>query len=136
MNRGATWSSNISRSNMPPDPIDRAVDTWNMIQDKPSVVVLQRRVPGAGSITTIPLPEQTLRLEVIQNIRGSAEPENAWFDVSKQFVVVIGIRDHPTIPDSDMQRADLFFFLGKMWEIVETIDNIPGRLLANANVQP
>jgi hypothetical protein len=107
-----------------------------MIQEKPSVVALERRVPGAGSITTITLPQQTVRLEVIQNIRGSAEPSNAWFDVSKQFVVMIGYKDHPYIPNTDVQRADLFFYLGLMWEVVEVINNVPGRLLVNANLQP
>lgn len=135
MNRGARWSSLVSESGIPPDQVNRAVDTWVMIQDKPSVVTLERRVPGTSN-TTISLPQQTVRLEVIQNIRGSAEMQDAWVDVSKQYVVVIGVKDHPIIPDTDIQRADLFFYLGLMWEVVEIINNVPGRLLANANVQP
>ena len=135
MNRGSIWSGAITPQIVPPDVTMRAVDTAVMIAEKPSVVTLRRRVPGTTN-TTVALPEQTIRLEVIQNIRGAAEPENQWFDVSKQFVVAIGIKNHPTIPDTDMQRADLFFYLGFQWEIVEIIDNVPGRLLANCNVQP
>jgi hypothetical protein len=133
-NRGAIWSGAITPQIVPPDVTMRAVDTAVMIAEKPAVVTLRRKVPGSNA--TIALPEQTVRLEVIQNIRGSAEPENMWFDVSKQYVVIVAMKDHPTIPNADIQRADLFFYLGFMWEVVEIIDNIPGRLLANCNIQP
>lgn len=134
MNRGSTWSANIPPADIPPDPISRAVDTWTMILEKPSTVTIQRKTPGAN--VTVSLPQQIVRLEVIQNIRGANEPENMWFDTSKQFVVLIGVKDHPFLPNTDVRRADLFFYLNLMWEVVEIINNVPGRLLANANVQP
>lgn len=112
----------------------RAVDTWVMIQEKPAVITIQRKVPGSN--TSISLPQQTVRLEIIQNIRESNEMRDAWVNVNKQYVVVVGMKDHPTVPNLNIQRADLFFYLSRMWEITEVIDNVPGRMLANANLQP
>lgn len=134
MSRAAIWTGNFTSVEVPPDPVDRAADTAMMIADKPSVIAFERKVPGSN--TTITLPQQTVRLEIIQNIRGSTEMQDAWVDVSKQYVVVVGMKDHPTIPDTDVQRADLFLHLGFMWEVIEVINNVPGRLLANAVVQP
>lgn len=134
MNRGATWSQGFTPNEVPPDPVNRAVDTWTMIMEKPAVVVIQRRIPGSDA--TVELPAQTVRLEVIQNIRESNELRDAWVNVSRQYVELIGMKDHPTIPNCNIQRSDTFFYLNRVWEITEVIDNIPGRLLANGNLQP
>lgn len=131
--RGSLWMGAITPQIVPPDPVMRAVDTAVMIAEKPAVVVIERKDPGAN--TTSRLPEQTVRLEVIQNIRESNEMRDAWVNVNKQYIVIVGIRDHPSIPNTDLQRADLFFYLGRLWEVTELIDNVPGRLLANANLQ-
>lgn len=133
MNRGSLWSSGISPVTTPPDTISRAVDTWNMIQEKPSTIVLQRKTPNTD--VTVSLPAQTVRLEIIQNIRESNELRDQWVAVPRIYVEMVCMKDHPTIPNTDIQRADLFFYRGRMYEVTEVIDSIPGRLLANANVE-
>lgn len=133
MNRGSLWSSGISPVTTPPDTISRAVDTWNMIQEKPTTIVVQRKTPNTD--VTVSLPAQTVRLEIIQNIRESNELRDQWVAIPRIYVEMVCMKDHPTIPNTDIQRADLFFHNGRMYEVTEVIDSVPGRLLVNANVE-
>jgi hypothetical protein len=110
----------------------RGMDTARLIDARPSMVVFSRLVNGR----TVQLPPQRVRLEVIQNIRGANEQRDALLATTKQYVVIIGIVDHPTIPDTNLLRSDQFFFNDRMWECIEFIDTIPGRLMVSAELLP
>lgn len=133
MNLGSVWSGQITELSIP-DTTQRAVDTAVLIEQKPSTIVIQRRNEMTG--ITVSLPAQTVRLEPIQNIREANENRDAWVAVSKQYVVIVGYKDHPTIPNTNIRRADLFFFDGYMYEVTELFTTIPGRMLASGNIQP
>ena len=110
----------------------RGYDTARLIADRPSAIVISRDVNGV----TIQLPPQTVRLEPVQNIREANEQRDPVVTSAKQYVVVVGYKDHPSIPDTDLKRADLFFYQQRMWEVVEFIQTVPGRLLASASLTP
>lgn len=110
----------------------RGMDTARLIDARPTMQVFSRLVNGR----TVYLPPQRVRLEVIQNIRGANEQRDALLATTKQYVVIIGFLDNPTIPDTDLLRADQFFFNDRMWEVIEFIDTVPGRLLASAELLP
>lgn len=110
----------------------RGMDTARLIDARPTMQVFSRLVNGR----TVYLPPQRVRIEVIQNIRGANEQRDALLATTKQYCVVIGYKDNPTIPDTDLLRADQFFFQDRDYEIIEFIDTVPGRLLASAELMP
>lgn len=130
MNRADRWLGSVR----PPtgNTEVRGYDTARTISDRPSVIVVSRLVDGV----TVQLPPQTVRLEPVQNIRESNEQRDPVVTSSKQYVVVMGYKDHPTIPDTDLKRADLFFYQERIFEVVEFIQTVPGRLLASASLRP
>lgn len=134
MNRASQWSSIKSFFLRTSQPQDRAIDTANTISDNPCAVVISRRDPTSQQTNF--LSAQTMRLDVVQSIRSASEQRDGWTDISRQYVVGLGYKNHPYIPNTDVKRADQFFYQGRMWEVVETIDNAPGRLLFSAEVTP
>jgi hypothetical protein len=48
----------------------------------------------------------------------------------------MGYKDHPTIPNTDLQRADLFYFQNRQYEVQEIIDTLPGRLMFSMDLTP
>jgi hypothetical protein len=110
----------------------RGVDTARTIAERPSIIVVSRLVNGR----TIQLPPQTVRIEILQNPREANEQRDGMVAISKQYVVVIGVKDHPTLPNTDLLRADQFFFQERMYEVAEFIASIPGRLMVSAMVTP
>src|SRR5260221_1490843 len=131
-NRGAVWMGHITPQQAP-SVQQFAVDTANRIAERPSEIVVTRNLDDG---TVIQLPPQIIRIEVIQVIRGGGELRDAVMDVSKQGVVIMGYRDHPTIPNTDAIRGDLFYFQNRQYEIVEIIDTLPGRLMISADLMP
>jgi len=112
----------------------RGNDTARTIMQRPSLVVFSRRDPTTQQ--TIFLPPQLVRLEIIQNIRGANEQRDNWTDISRQYIVVMGFKDTPGYPDTNLLRADQFFFDNLMFEIIEFMPTVPGRLLASAEATP
>lgn len=134
MTRGSVWMSRVSAQQLP-DVAQLAVDTLRTIALRPSEnVVILRRDPDTAQI--IELAPQTVRLEPFQNVYGGKELKDPMAIISRQYVVLLGYKGHPTIPDTDLQRADQFFYQGLMWEVVEFIPTIPGRLLASCDITP
>ncbi len=129
MKRGAIWSG-VTFPQQKPDVVQLAVDTAMRIADRPSTIVISRLVNGV----TIQLPPQTVRIEVVQNVRTSNEVRSRLegISIAEQYLVVIGFLDHPTIPNTDLRYADLFFYQARMFEALELITTVPGRLLVSA----
>ena len=132
MNLADIWLTNSAPNPQQGNVELRGMDTARLIDARPSLVVFSRLVNDR----TVQLPPQRVRLEVIQNIRGANEQRDALLATTKQYVVIIGFLDNPTIPDTDLLRADQFYFNDRMWEVIEFIDTVPGRLLASAELLP
>lgn len=100
-----------------PSAVDRAVDAWKRINDKPASVVFKRN--GAN------LSAQTVRVELDN---GGSRGQNT--GVRVQGAVVYGVKDHPTVADTDMQVGDRFRWAGKQYEIgvvVLTFGEVQGQ---------
>lgn len=131
--RGSTWLGYITPQQAP-NVTQLAVDTANRIAERPSLIVISRYV--ATLEETIQLAPQQVRIEVVQNARNSTEQRDAIMSINRNYTVLIGLKDHPTIPNTNIRRADMFYFEGRMWEIISVITTVPGRLLAEADMTP
>lgn len=132
MNIADTWLGSTAPNPQSGNVEVRANDTARLIDARPSYVIIERFLNNVK--TTLPI--QKVRLEVMQSIRNSSEQHDAMIEISKQYVILIGYKDHPTIPDTNVQRADRFFYLGRLWEVSEFIDTVPGRLLVSGELTP
>lgn len=133
MNMADTWLGNTAPNPQAGNVEVRAMDTARLIAERPSTVVITRDL-GSGQVIT--LDPQTVRIEVVQNIRGTSEQRDAMVATTKQYVVIIGLRNHPTLPNTDVQRGDTFLYQGRQYEVVEYIDTVPGRLLMSCELTP
>lgn len=131
-NRGAVWMGHVTPQQAP-SVQQFAVDTANRIAERPSEIVVTRNLDDG---TTVQLPPQIVRIEIVQSIRDSGENRDALIEVSKQYVVGMGYRNHPTIPNTDVQRADVFYFQNRQYEVQEIIDTLPGRLMFSMDLTP
>ena len=129
-----TWAGSARTNPQRGSVEERANETARTIRDKPSRIVISRLVNGA----TISLPPQTVRVDITQNIRGSNEDRNALEEltVTAQYVVLMGIRGHRYFPDADFKRADLFYYQERMYEILDIVDTVIGRVLASCKLRP
>lgn len=75
----------------------RAAAAWARIQDKPTSITIKR-----GSTT---LAAQTVRVEFSSTVR---EVQGSTGISSKRDAIIFGIRDHDSLPDTDIQRGDQF----------------------------
>lgn len=112
----------------------RGNDTIRTIMQAPSEIIVSRRDPV--TMLTIFLPPQIVRINVVQNIRGATETTDKWTDIGRQFVVVMGFKNTPGYPNTNLLRADQFFFDNLMFEVIEYLPDIPGRLLVSAEATP
>lgn len=133
VNRADVWAGQITPDPQRGNQEMRCFDTARLIAQRPFTIVVTRD-DGNGKKET--LAPQTVRLEPIQNIRSGVELRDALVAISKQYVVLIGYKDHPYIPNTDLRRADVFMYNGREWEVIELIDTIPGRLLASVDLTP
>jgi len=131
-NRGASWLGLVTPQQQP-NVQQFAVDTARTIAERPSTIVIQR---DKGDEEYVTLDPQTVRIEVVQSIHDSGETRDALVAISRQYVVILGYKDHPTIPDTDMLRGDTFYFQNRTYEIQEVIDTLPGRLMASTDLTP
>lgn len=110
-----------------------AVDTANRIAERPYTITVQRDL---GDGTYVTLEPQAVRIDIIQSIRNSGENRDAMVAISKQYVVGMGYKGHPTIPDTNLQRGDTFYFQSRLYEVQEIIDTLPGRLMFSLDLTP
>ena len=116
------WGANrISRVNAE----RRAVLCWKRIQDKPSSVVFYDPATEAA----IGVGAQTVRLEyeddgrVVENMAEGQSP--------KRMLTVIGVRDHPTVTDTDVAEGYRFKVDGLNYRVMDVI-RVPGEVQATA----
>lgn len=101
---------------------ERAVLEWRRISDRPSSIELTR---GAGQ-TSVKLAAQTVRIE---SDNTATWRDGALVTQGVQKVVVFGVKDHPTITDTDIQRSDRFSIDGVIYEVI-SIMTPPGEVQA------
>lgn len=100
---------------------DRAVLAWRRINDKPSSIVVKRD----GTV----LPPQTVRLEYSESEHHSIGEAGGVSVVRK--VIVFGIANHPTLPDTDLQYGDRFAVDGVVFHVQMVMPTL-GELQATA----
>ncbi len=82
------------------DVTDRAVSAWRMISRKPTVIAINRR---SGAVVA----SQTVRIEYEQR---QIERQGMTTTSERNKVTVFGVRNHPTITDTDIQEGDEFVY--------------------------
>lgn len=96
----------------------RAILAWRRIQDDPVSITLYR--------DETPLASQTVRIQwrvsLTENQTDRAE------GVERE-VIIFGVKDHPTVADTDIQDGDLFKKDGVSYEI-EDVAMYPGEIQA------
>lgn len=96
----------------------RAVLAWRRIQDRPTSLVLSR--------DGIDQAAQTVRLEFdatysdVQDETGRS---------AKRELVIFGVKDHPTVADTDIQTNDRFAIDLTLYEVNNVIE-LPGEVQA------
>lgn len=106
------------------DPAPRAIAAWTRIQHKPSAIQLKRH--GVSGL----MAAQTVRIEY-SDTRGGSEVTGAGGKSSQQYLIIFGIRDHPTLPDTDIKRGDQLTIEGLQLRIIETVLTL-GEIQAKA----
>lgn len=102
------------------DDGSRAVDAWSRIQADTSSVVIVRDGPS--------LAAQTVRVE----FSGTGEEsQNATGRSGRQRVVIFGVKNHPTVTDTNIQARDRFVINEKQFEVI-TVITPPGEVQAFA----
>lgn len=108
------------------DAARRAERAWKRIQRNPMGVAftVPRTVQGDGSVTPeTQLPEQTVRVE--SDNRATPFIGVAGTTPTRR-VVVYGIHDHETLPDTDMRQGYSFVLNNTVYQCVDVIP-VPGE---------
>jgi hypothetical protein len=112
------WLASVGNT---PNNTQRAVDAWKRISDKPTSITVNRN--GTA------LPAQTVRIEYSESERvvtGEANGMSAVRDV-----VVFGVKNHPSVANTDLKYGDLFAYDGQIFKVMFVISTI-GEIQANA----
>ncbi len=98
----------------------RAAAAWNRIQDRPTSITLYRNESALGA--------QTVRLEYSE-ATTSAEGRGPAGQPSERQLIVFGVRNHPTVAATNIERGDLFQYETDTYSIVDVI-LLPGEIQA------
>jgi len=111
----------LNTSNTSPNTTQRAVDAWNRIGDKPVSITVIR-----GDTT---LPIQTVRIEYSESERVVTGEASGMSAVRN--VIVFGVKNHPSVANTNLQYGDMFSYDGQIFKIVFVMSTI-GEIQANA----
>jgi hypothetical protein len=100
----------------------RAALAWRRITDKPTKVVFRTRARVA-------LAEQTVRLEYDDAVR---EVVSAAGQAPVRGLVIFGIRNHATLPDTDIQEGYTFNVGGDSYRVIDINTRLIGEVQAHA----
>lgn len=122
--------SNWLGTNRVIDPTFRAVRAWSRILEKPSEIEVVRVNPVTlvRTVHTV-----TVRLEFDNEGDEYATVGNTGVN-QMQECVIFGIQDHPTLPDTNLQRDDTFYYAGGNFRVVMVAPTL-GELQFLAEVQ-
>lgn len=97
---------------------DRAVLSWRRINDDPTSIILTRK--------NVQLDAQTVRLES----NNTARMVNGTVVTSEKiYITIFGVRNHPTLADTDIDRSDRFFINNTSYEVI-ALATPPGEVQA------
>jgi predicted ATP-binding protein involved in virulence len=99
----------------------RANDTARRIAEKTTSIVVIR----AGTA----LAAQNVRIDPLA---APGEQSGEAGTVSRARMLVMGYKDHATIPNTNLQRGDRFKVGGVMYDVIDVTLGISGRLVAFA----
>lgn len=102
----------------------RAYDTARTIAAQPFLIVINR----SGTL----LPAQQVRLDPFRH----PYPGGGEIDVTAESTInIVGYKDHPTIPDTDINRGDTFRIGRRNYIVTDFLPAVPGRVIAIGKVQ-
>ena len=127
-NKGDIWASSGFKDTS--NIANRSYDIGRTIDDNPSYVSFIRSVPPNSNIT---LPAQRMRIDFSTTGSESQDTTQNMKTVINQLIIV-GYRNHPIIPDTNIQRSDRFTFGDNLYEIISLSTAIPGRIIAEAKL--
>lgn len=100
----------------------RAAEAWARISERPTTITIRR---GAET-----LEPQTVRVEFGDSAREDLDVRRGLNVMpGVQRAVVFGVRNHPTVADSDIQRGDRFVVGATEFEVMAVIP-APGEVQA------
>lgn len=105
------------------DAETRAILAYARILDKPDEVSFYR--------DGVDIAAQTVRIDPTTSASQEQLPGG---DVSRQRVTLLGIRQHPTLDDTDMRVGDRFWIGSVEYEIV-FVSHLPGEVQGIAEAQ-
>lgn len=103
---------------------DRAVDAWNRILRNPSSVEFVR-----GQTV---LDAQSVRIEFDNQVKSEIKGDGAGTS-SRRDAVIFGVKNHPSVTDTDIARGDKFAVNGQRYRVVQVIA-VPGEIQATCEV--
>jgi len=100
----------------------RALEAWERIREQPTQIVIRR-----GDVM---LDAQTVRIELSDSAREDLDLRRG-LNVTPgvQRAVVFGVRHHPTIADTNIERGDRFVVGATELEVISVI-TVPGEVQA------
>lgn len=112
MSRLSAWLEIRPTDIITDDDIERSVNMYNMVLDKPTSIVILR--DGVS-----PLAAQTVRIEYLEQAfvqRGSQINET-----TRQGIVILAQKNHPTVADVNIRKGDRFYLssVDLMFEVVQ-----------------
>lgn len=119
----AFWGSRGKASNLWDDP-NRAVDIATLIQDHPTSVILTR---GGTHLAA-----QTVLADASQ---APSIPSGAGGQPGQDRLILIGVRDHDTLADFDVQKGDRLSLNGTAWRVVMVDQTYAGQTVATCEGQ-
>jgi hypothetical protein len=123
MTRAGFWAGGqITAHN--PTTWDRVNDVVREINQKPDNVIILR--------DSLVLPVQVVRIEPF---RHPFEQKTFLGEMSEMAVVVLGVKNHPTIPTLDMKRGDRFKYNGLNFFVLDCLTDVPWRVIGIADVK-
>ncbi len=103
------------------DAEGRAAYAWRRIQDRPTSITLTREGTGV-------LAAQDVRIES-DNTVSDTTSTGTNTQTAIQKLTVFGVRDHATVPDTNIQRSDRFRINGVNYEVMSLMTP-PGEVQA------
>jgi hypothetical protein len=95
----------------------QALDAWRRIEDAPTAITIRRG--GDGEM----LAAQTVRIEIGSSAREDRDLRRGLNVLpGLQQAVVFGVRGHPTVSDTDIQRGDRFVVGATEFEVVGVVE--------------
>ena len=115
-----------------PSAAQRAVRNWGLIQRNPTSITIDRK--------GVEKDPQTVRTEYDNDARwigeaglagrGQGSVRSSGVAVTRD-LIVFGVRDHPTVTDTDLKTGDQFAVGKVLWEIRDVVE-VTGGVQARA----